>query len=184
MARLRRGISSGGRCSCRRGATRPRAFLTPTPTPTVAHEPKNDETPGLLMAVRVACRNLVATLDGHASDAGARTGRAVTGFALQILSFGAGACRCLPEGFRLDKAEVAGSSPASPITSTHCGLRAVGHHRVAASLGTSRAHPISARGWRSRPARRLLRGTRDGDQFCRGPRSEYLTRSPSLKEAS
>ena len=46
----------------------------------------------------------------------ARTGMAVTGFALQIQPFGAAACRCLPGWFRLDKAEVAGSSPASPTT--------------------------------------------------------------------
>jgi hypothetical protein len=93
MARLRRGISSGGRCSCRRGATRPRAFLTPTPTPTVAHEPKNDETPGLLMAVRGACRNLVATLDGHASDAGGTDGQGRHRVCPPNPVFW---CRCLP----------------------------------------------------------------------------------------
>jgi hypothetical protein len=38
--------------------------------------------------------------------------RPSTWFALQILPFGAGACRCLPGRFRLDTAEVAGSSPA------------------------------------------------------------------------
>jgi hypothetical protein len=82
----------------------------------------------------------------------ASTGTHTATFSLQILPFGARACPGLPARVRLDKAEVAGSSPASPILICRR-PEPVGEQDEVRARSMSKSAASRGRSW-SEPARR------------------------------